>query len=120
LTNYKSIALAAATLIGALGLASPSWAEDAGQKPAPVGEAIKKGAEDTGAAIGKAAKDVGASIQSKVEPASETVKQKAQDTGEKIESGAKETGGFLDRTTKNFREGASSFFQKVGNFFSGK
>ena len=101
-----------------------------GDKLAPVGESIKKGAQDTGAAIEKAAKDVGSTIEEKTQPVGDSVKKSAQDTGPKIEQGAKDTGAkieqgakdtgsWLDQSTKDFRDGAQSFFQKVGNFFSG-
>jgi len=93
--------------------------EDLGQKLAPIGDSIKKGAEDTGSAIEKAAKDVGSTIQEKTQPATNSVSQAAQDAGPKIEQGAKDTGSYLDSATKGFRDGAQAFFQKVSNFFSG-
>lgn len=118
--RFNFVAFTAIVMMGFLTTASASRAEDVGQKLAPVGKSIKKGAEDTGAAIEKAAKDIGTTIKEKTEPVGETVKKTAENAGPKIEQGAKDTGSYLDQATKNFRDGAQAFFQKVGNFFSGK
>jgi hypothetical protein len=104
-----AVAAALALLIGV----PASRAED-------VGEAIKKGAQDTGAAIETGAKNVGSAVQEKAEPVGQSIKQGAQDVGTGVEKGAHDTGNFLERSTRDFRDGAQHFFQRVGNFFSGK
>ncbi|MBI3513012.1 MAG: hypothetical protein HY060_02960 [Proteobacteria bacterium] len=91
----------------------------AGSRAADVGESIKQGAQDTGAAIERTAKEVGAAVQERAEPAGQAIKQGAQQTGAAIEQGAHDTGNWLDRSTKGFRDGAESFFKKVGSLFSG-
>ncbi len=98
----------------------PACAEDLGEKLAPVGQSIQQGVQDTGAAIGRGAQAIGSSIQERVEPATKAVRQRADEVGPAVEKGAQDTGNFLDRTTKDFRDGAQRFFVSVGNFFSGK
>jgi hypothetical protein len=109
----KSTAIVAAAALALLIGVPASRAED-------VGDAIKKGAQDTGAAIEHGAKEVGSAVQEKAEPVGQSIKQGAQDVGTGVEQGAHDTGNFLDRSTRDFRDGASNFFHKVGNFFSGK
>ena len=90
----------------------------AGGRAADVGESIKQGAQDTGAAIERTAKDVGTAIKERAEPAGAAIKKGAQQTGAAVEQGAHDTGGWLDRNTRGFRDGAESFFKKVGSLFS--
>lgn len=87
-----------AVILIALSPIATARADDAGEKLAPVGEAIKNGAQDTGAAIQKG----------------------AGDAGDAIKKGAQDTGNSLDHATQDFRTGAANFFQNVKNFFTGK
>ncbi len=113
-------ALAAAAALGMLAVVAPVRGDDLGDKLAPVGEAIKKGAEDTGTAIKSSAQSIGASIQQHSAPVVAAVKTGAQNAGTEIKQGAAETGNFVDRSTQGAREDAGSFFKKIGDFFSGK
>jgi len=111
---------AASAAIALLATLSIARADDVGDKLAPVGEAIKNGAENTGTAISNAAKEAGQKIQEGGQPVADSVKKTAQDVGPTVQEKAQETGSYLDTATKSFRDGASNFFQKVSNFFNGK
>jgi hypothetical protein len=137
----RSGAIAAAAVIAMLATAPVGRAEDLGDKLAPIGDAIKKGAQATGAAIENGAKavgtaiqehvepaaatvkqgaqDAGTTVQQHVEPAAETVKQGAQDTGAAIATGAQDTGSFFARTGRTIRDGATSLYRKAASYFSG-
>ncbi len=95
-SNVAIVAAMAALLV----TASASRADDAGQKPASIGDAIENGAKNTGAAIEKGANDIGATLQQQTAPIGNSVKQEAQ-----------ETGNSLDHATKDFRTGGREIFQ---------
>jgi hypothetical protein len=116
-TGY--LTLAAASLAAVLALAPVAGRADVGDDFNAAGQSIKKGAQDTGAAIEQGAKDTGQTIKQHTEPVANDVKQGATEAGHKIDEGAHETGNFFERSTRDFRNGASNFFHKVGNFFSG-
>src|SRR5262249_31948243 len=108
----------------ALGVALPTRAWTA-----RVGEAVKQRAQaagrrgqrrpqGTGAAIGRPRQDRGTPVRDQAAPAGEAIKKVAQQTGAVVEPGARDTGNGLDRSTKGFRDGAESFFKKVGGLFS--
>ncbi len=109
----------AAGLAALLALAPVAGRADVGDDFNAAGQSIKKGAQDTGSAIKQGAQDTGQAIKNHVEPAAQSVKQGATEAGQKIDQGAQDTGNFFERSTRDFRNGASDFFHKVGNFFSG-
>src|ERR1700756_2958961 len=71
--------LAAAALVALLGAMSASRADDSlGDKAAAIGDAIKKGAQDTGTAVGN-------TVQEHVDPTYNSAKQGAQDAGTAVQ-----------------------------------